>query len=147
MRKMRHISRYELFRDVPLLLCGIFMVYIAAFDGTLFQAIAVDMTNRLVVTFATIIAAALPMFFAIGAIKQSILFGRETIYYYEKLLKAWAFWLLGGILLVSVAALSYTQGALSSATGIVFIILCVISAIYLFYYTVTLARVRLRKRE
>jgi hypothetical protein len=142
MRKAKHLIMGEMWRNIPLFFCGVFLVYVAAVDGTLFQAIAVDVANRLVVAVATVLATTIPMFFAIGSIKQSILVGRETIYYYEKLLKTKAFWAIGGVVSVSIAVLIYVQNRMTffCLPGLLTAIGCILSGIYLFYYSITLKR-------
>jgi len=86
--------------EVPLLIGGIFMVYLAVLDETLFHFVLDNVTqNQFTVPLATVIAAALPMFFAVGFIKRSILRRWQTIYYYEKMLLGEVFWILTVILL------------------------------------------------
>ena len=86
--------------EVPLLIGGIFMVYLAVLDETLFNFVLDNVTqNQFTVSLATVIAAALPMFFAVGFIKRSILRRWQTIYYYEKMLLGEVFWILTVILL------------------------------------------------
>ena len=86
--------------EVPLLIGGIFMVYLAVLDETLFNFVLDNVTqNQFTVSLATVIAAALPMFFAVGFIKLSILRSWQTIYYYEKMLLGEVFWILTVILL------------------------------------------------
>ena len=86
--------------EVPLLIGGIFMVYLAVLDETLFNFVLDNVTqNQFTVSLATVIAAALPMFFAVGFIKRSILRRWQTIYYYEKMLLGGVFWILTVILL------------------------------------------------
>ena len=86
--------------EVPLLIGGIFMVYLAVLDETLFNFVLDNVTqNQFTVSLATVIAAALPMFFAVGFIKRSILRSWQTIYYYEKMLLGEVFWILTVILL------------------------------------------------
>ena len=86
--------------EVPLLIGGIFMVYLAVLDETLFNFVLDNVTqNQFTVSLATVIAAALPMFFAVGFIKRSILRRWQTIYYYEKMLLGEIFWILTVILL------------------------------------------------
>jgi len=131
--------KHEFWRNFPLFLCGVFLVYVAAADETLFNWIAVDMTNRLIVTVATIISAALPMFFAVGAIKQSILYGRETLYYYEKMLKHWIFWLSSGVCCIGIAIVRFTQADISLLGKFGFIALTGLVAVYFIYYALTLA--------
>ena len=86
--------------EVPLLIGGIFMVYLAVLDETLFNFVLDNVTqNQFTVSLATVIAAALPKFFAVGFIKRSILRRWQTIYYYEKMLLGEVFWILTVILL------------------------------------------------
>ena len=86
--------------EVPVLIGGIFMVYLAVLDETLFNFVLDNVTqNQFTVSLATVIAAALPMFFAVGFIKRSILRRWQTIYYYEKMLLGEVFWILTVILL------------------------------------------------
>ena len=86
--------------EVPLLIGGIFMVYLAVLDETLFNFVLDNVTqNQFTVSLATVIAAAFPMFFAVGFIKRSILRRWQTIYYYEKMLLGEVFWILTVILL------------------------------------------------
>ena len=86
--------------EVPLLIGGLFMVYLAVLDETLFNFVLDNVTqNQFTVSLATVIAAALPMFFAVGFIKRSILRRWQTIYYYEKMLLGEVFWILTVILL------------------------------------------------
>ena len=86
--------------EVLLLIGGLFMVYLAVLDETLFNFVLDNVTqNQFTVSLATVIAAALPMFFAVGFIKRSILRRWQTIYYYEKMLLGEVFWILTVILL------------------------------------------------
>ena len=86
--------------EVPLLIGGIFMVYLAVLDETLLNFVLDNVTqNQFTVSLATVIAAAFPMFFAVGFIKRSILRRWQTIYYYEKMLLGEVFWILTVILL------------------------------------------------
>jgi len=86
--------------EVPLLIGGIFMVYLAVLDETLFNFVLDNVTqNQFTVSLATVIAATLPMFFAVGFIKRSVLRRWQTIYYYEKMLLGEVFWILTVILL------------------------------------------------
>lgn len=125
-----------------LLLCGLFLIYVASFDETLFRLFAFDITNRLVASFATILAASLPMLFAVGAIRYSILGNRETIYYYEKLLKTQVFWLCGGILCMSIGILAYTQFRFDFLSQMLMIVGGLLSGVYLTYYALALMRHR-----
>jgi hypothetical protein len=154
MRRLKHTIKYELWRSVPLFLCGVFLVYLGAFDETLFYLVASDISNRLLVTAATVLAATLPMFFAVGAIKHSILYGRETIYYYEKLLRNRIFWISAGILCIVVAIVAYTQARYFDISGMIVMVLSILAGAYFFYYalvqmgTVQMPSLRgLRRRE
>lgn len=150
MRKAKHILLHELWRSVPLFLCGVFLIYIAAADETLFQFIAEDLTNglanRVVVAVATVLAATIPMFFAVGAIKQSVLIGRETIYYYEKMLTSMAFWFVAGLVPIFIAIIMgiqyvvYYNFRITSLPGILTALGCILSGLYFFYYAYDLRR-------
>lgn len=126
-----------------LLLCGLFLIYVASFDETLFRLFAFDVTNRIIVSLATILAASLPMFFAVGAIKHSVLISRETIYYYEKLLKTFVFWLCSGILCISIGVLAYTQFRFDFLSKTFVIVGGLLSGVYFIYYALALMRRRL----
>ena len=76
------------------------MVYLAIFDETLFNFIIYNMVqNQFSVVLATSIAAGLPMFFAVGFIKQTILRRWQTIYYYEMFIRGLSHRILTIILL------------------------------------------------
>lgn len=151
MHKTKHILLHELWRSVPLFLCGVFLIYIATADETLFIFIAEDLADglasRVVVATATVLAATIPMFFAVGAIKQSALIGRETIYYYEKMLTSVAFWVVAGLVPTSIAIVMYIQYAvyynprIISLPGIVTALGCILCALYFFYHTYDLRKV------
>ena len=125
-----------------LFLCGLFLIYVTSFDETLFRLLAFDITNRLVVSFATILATSLPMFFFVGAIKHSILVNKETIYYYEKLLKTWVFWFCGGIFCVSIGIIAYTQFRFDFLSKTSVIVGGLLSGVYFIYYALALMRHR-----
>lgn len=104
-------SAKEILTNIPLFLGGLFMIYLAAADETLFNFIlGKTIQNQLTVSLATTLAAALPMFFAVGMIKQSIVSGLYTIYYYEKMLQGVIFWILTIIVLISIAAIMVVEG-------------------------------------
>ena len=74
----------RIFDKFPLFLGGLFLVYLAILDDSLFNFIINNMVqNQFSVALATSITAGLPMFFAVGFIKQTILRRWQTIYYYE----------------------------------------------------------------
>ena len=86
--------------DVPLFIGGIFLMYLAIVDETLYNFILHNVhQDQITVTIATIIAAATPMFFAVGFVKKTALRRWQTIYYYEKLILNDVFWVLAIILL------------------------------------------------
>jgi hypothetical protein len=139
MGKFKNSIRHEFWKNIPLFLCGIFLVYIAAFDEALFNLVAFDITNRLLVTLGTILAAALPMFFAVGTIKQSVLFGRETIYFYEKMLRNWAFWLTAGIFCIILTVIKFVQPDAFIIYSILTGVLSCLAGAYLIYYGLALS--------
>jgi len=151
MRKAKHLLLHELWQSVPLFLCGVFLIYIAAADETLFLFIAEDLTNglasRVVVAVATVLAATIPMFFAVGAIKQSILIGRQTIYYYEKMLTSVAFWVVAGLVSTFIVIIMYIQYAvyynfrITSLPGILTALGCILCGLYFFYHAYDLRKV------
>ena len=90
----------RIFVHLPLFLGGIFLVYLAVLDESLFDFIISNTAqNEFSVALATTIAAGLPMFFAVGFIKKTILRHWQTIYYYEKFLASEIFWILAIIVL------------------------------------------------
>ncbi len=95
----------RIFKNMPIFLGGIFLVYVAAMDETLFNFMLGNMIQGQVPiaianVVATTTAAAVPMFFAVGMIKQSMVSGLYTIYYYERMLEKPIFWTMIIILLV-----------------------------------------------
>ena len=107
------------------------MVYLAVLDETLFNFI-LDNTiqNQFTISLATVIAAALPMFFAIGFIKQSVLRRWQTIYYYEKMLFGASFWLLTIILLNAITFIIVNEQGIHQF-NIPILAGCVLFTIYL----------------
>ena len=131
----RQGSASEILKNIPLLLGGIFLIYLAAVDETLFTAITMgNLHNRILVTIATTLAAGIPMFFAVGLVKKSILVGQETIYYYEELLKRKPFWILTIVLLAIITLLVLLQGRAATIQGIVAVLGSVSLSIYLVIY-------------
>ena len=117
--------------EVPLLIGGIFMVYLAVLDETLFNFVLDNVTqNQFTVSLATVIAAALPMFFAVGFIKQSVLRRWQTIYYYEKMLFGASFWLLTIILLNAITFIIVNEQGIHQF-NIPILAGCVLFTIYL----------------
>ncbi len=91
---MNSVNLEDIRKNLPMFLGGLFLIYIAAADESLFNSILQStVTDRATVVLATTVAASVPMFFAVGLIKKSILTRLDTIYYYEKLLESKIFWL------------------------------------------------------
>ena len=120
---------------IPLFLGGLFMVYLAVLDETLFNFI-LDNTiqTQFTVSLASVIAAAFPMFFAVGFIKRSILRRWQTIYYYEKMLSGEVFWMLTIILLNTFTFIIVTEQGIHQF-NIPILAGCVLFTIYLVIYS------------
>ncbi|MCW4023912.1 MAG: hypothetical protein NWF01_02625 [Candidatus Bathyarchaeota archaeon] len=140
MQKFRWSMKHEFWNNFPLFLCGVYLIYMAGFDDGLFVLIAGDLTNRVLVTIATMTAAGVPVFFAIGTIKNSILIGRETIYFYEKMLMHWSFWLFAGVFCFLLGGLKIAQaGAEMSSVSIMVMVMSFLAGAYLVYYSLLFA--------
>ena len=125
----------EVLNNIPLFVGGIFLIVLAAVDFTLFDAITQGrVADRTIVALATVVSAAVPMFFAVGLVKVSLLTGRETIFYYEKLLRGSSFWIATILLLLSIAALVLIQGRALSPFGAVVLAGSILLSIYLGFY-------------
>jgi len=121
--------------EVPLLIGGIFMVYLAVLDETLFNFVLDNVTqNQFTVSLATVIAAALPMFFAVGFIKRSVLRRWQTIYYYEKMLLGEVFWILTVILLNIITFIIVSEQGVHQFNAPI-LAGCVLFSIYLVIYS------------
>tara|TARA_Y100000310_G_scaffold319696_1_gene375284 strand:+ start:232 stop:648 length:417 start_codon:yes stop_codon:yes gene_type:complete len=121
--------------EVPLLIGGIFMVYLAVLDETLFNFILDNVTqNQFTVSLATVVAAALPMFFAVGFIKRSVLRRWQTIYYYEKMLLGEVFWILTVILLNIITFIIVSEQGVHQFNAPI-LVGCVLFSIYLVIYS------------
>mgnify|MGYP000698723671 FL=1 len=124
--------------EVPLLIGGIFMVYLAVLDETLFNFVLDNVTqNQFTVSLATVIAAALPMFFAVGFIKRSILRRWQTIYYYEKMLMGQSFWILTIILLGAITLIIIVEEGIHQLNAPV-VAGCILFSIYLVIYSLNI---------
>ena len=117
--------------SIPLFIGGLFMVYLAVLDETLFNFI-LDNTaqDQFAISLATTISAALPMFFAVGFIKQSVLRRWQTIYYYEKMLLGEIFWILTIILLNAITFIIVTEQGVHQF-NVPIVAGCVLFSIYL----------------
>ena len=121
--------------DIPLFIGGLFMVYLAVLDETLFNFI-LDNTvqDQFTIALATTIAAAFPMFFAVGFIKRTILRRWQTIYYYEKMLMGQSFWILTIILLGVITFITVNEEGVHQLNAPV-VAGCVLFSIYLVIYS------------
>ena len=120
--------------DIPLFIGGLFMVYLAVLDETLFNFI-LDNTvqDQFTIALATTIAAAFPMFFAVGFIKRTILRRWQTIYYYEKMLMGQSFWILTIILLGAITFITVNEGIHQLNAPVVGG--CILFSVYLIIYS------------
>ena len=124
--------------EVPLLIGGLFMVYLAVLDETLFNFVLDNVTqNQFTVSLATVIAAALPMFFAVGFIKRSVLRRWQTIYYYEKMLLGQSFWILTIILLGAITLIIIVEEGIHQLNAPV-VAGCILFSIYLVIYSLNI---------
>ena len=123
--------------NVPLFIGGLFMVYLAVLDETLFNFI-LDNTvqNQFTIALATTVAAALPMFFAVGFIKRTILRRWQTIYYYEKMLMGQSFWILTIILLGAITSIIIVEEGIHQLNAPV-VVGCILFSIYLIIYSLS----------
>ena len=121
--------------NVPLFIGGLFMVYLAVLDETLFNFI-LDNTvqNQFTIALATTVAAALPMFFAVGFIKRTILRRWQTIYYYEKMLMGQSFWILTIILLGAITSIIIVEEGVHQLNAPV-VGGCILFSVYLIIYS------------
>ena len=121
--------------NVPLFIGGLFMVYLAVLDETLFNFI-LDNTaqTQFTIALATTVAAALPMFFAVGFIKRTILRRWQTIYYYEKMLMGQSFWILTIILLGAITFITVNEEGIHQLNAPV-VGGCILFSIYLVIYS------------
>jgi len=124
----------EILHNTPLFFGGLFMIYLAAVDQTLFNAIfRITTPDRLIASLATTTAASVPMFFAVGLIKRGIFIRWETIYYYEKMLEGKIFWILTDILLITISSLIVVQ-RLILPYGILVTAGCLSLSAYIIFY-------------
>ena len=121
--------------NVPLFIGGLFMVYLAVLDETLFNFI-LDNTvqDQFTIALATTIAAAFPMFFAVGFIKRTILRRWQTIYYYEKMLMGQSFWILTIILLGAITSIIIVEEGVHQLNAPV-VGGCILFSVYLIIYS------------
>jgi hypothetical protein len=126
-------DRAEPRRDLILVACGLFQAYVAAFDSSVFNLMTSgDLSSRLVVSLATISAAGVPFFFALGALKEGIIPGWETVFFYERLLRGSGFWTVSALFTLSLIPIAFLQGRLCCAEGLLLTGLALGVAAYLF---------------
>ena len=123
--------------NVPLFIGGLFMVYLAVLDETLFNFI-LDNTaqTQFTIALATTVAAAFPMFFAVGFIKRTILRRWQTIYYYEKMLMGQSFWILTIILLGAITSIIIVEEGIHQL-NVPVVTGCILFSIYLIIYSLS----------
>jgi len=118
--------------DVPFFLGGIFLIYLAVLDETLFNFILHSFQqDKIIISIATTVAAGVPMFFAVGFIKKSVLRRWQTIYYYEKLLLHDFFWILTIILLGMISSIIVIDEGIHQFNFPI-LLGCVLFSVYLF---------------
>ncbi len=124
----------QIFASMPLLLCGIFLIYLAAVDDSLFNIILDNVEqSRISVTIATIVATTIPMFFAVGFIKKSLFPNWQTIYQYEEFIEKNIFGITTVILLFSIAAIKIIEDGIH-VTSILVVAICIAFSMYLIKY-------------
>jgi len=124
--------RTEEAQDLLLVACGLFQTYVAVFDSSIFQLITGgNLSSRLVVSAATVLAAGVPFFFALGALKEGALPAWSAVFFYEKLLKGPGFWVLSALFMLSLIPILFLEGRLYSSGGAVLAGLSLCVAAYL----------------
>ena len=108
---MTRNSFSEYIRNIPLLLGGIFFIYLGAVDQTIFDSILIHInSDRLGITLATAFSAGIPIFFAIGLIKKGIFLRWQTLDFYEKILRGKIFSILIMCFLIFFSYLTFNSG-------------------------------------
>ena len=129
---MVNSSNRLILSDVPFFLGGIFLIYLAVLDETLFNFILHSFQqDKIIISIATTVAAGVPMFFAVGFIKKSVLRRWQTIYYYEKLLLHDFFWILTIILLGMISSIIVIEEGIHQFNFPI-LLGCVLFSVYLF---------------
>ena len=132
--KMSTLNFQTTIQKLPLFLGGILLIYLAVADESLFNIILGYMSiSQFSVALATTIAAAIPMFFAVGLLRRSILIKLDTIYYYEKFIDSKIYWFSTVTLVATFAYLNIKLGG--STRELLVAAACVALAIYLMIYT------------
>jgi len=130
---MVNSSNRLILSDVPFFLGGIFLIYLAVLDETLFNFILHSFQqDKIIISIATTIAAGVPMFFAVGFIKKSVLRRWQTIYYYEKLLLHDFFWILTIILLGIISGIIIIEEGIHQFNFPI-LLGCILFSVYLFW--------------
>jgi len=129
------INKYaEYLRNIPLLLGGLFLIYVGVVDQTIFYEI-LDKTysDKLGITLATTVSAGVPIFFAVGLIKKGVFLRWETIHFYEKMLEGKSFWVLTIIFLLILTYFTFSNG-FTLLTNDLIIAACISLIGYLIFY-------------
>jgi len=129
------INKYaEYLRNIPLLLGGLFLIYVGVVDQTIFYEI-LDKTysDKLGITLATAVSAGVPIFFAVGLIKKGVFLRWETIHFYEKMLEGKSFWVLTIIFLLILTYFTFSNG-FTLLTNDLIIAACISLIGYLIFY-------------
>jgi len=139
----RTTHREETAQDFVLVGCGMFQTYVAVFDSSIFRLMTREnLSSRVVVSAAIILAAGIHFFFALGAIEDGAVPSWRTIFFYERLLKGPSFWALSRLFMLSLIPILFLQGRLYSSDGAAAAGLAMCVAAYLFIT----ARRRIRHR-
>jgi hypothetical protein len=110
----------------------LFQSYVAVFDSSIFQLITGgNLSSRLVVSAATALAAGVPFFFALGALKEGALPSWNAVFFYEKLLERPGFWILSALLMLSLIPILFLEGRLYFSDGALMAGLSLGVAVYL----------------
>lgn len=129
------VNKYaEYLRNIPLLLGGLFLIYLGVADQTIFYEILdVTQSDRLGITLATTVSAGVPIFFAVGLIKKGVFLRWETIHFYEKMLEGKLFWVLTIIFLMILTYFAFNKG-LTLLYNALIIVACISLIVYLIFY-------------
>ena len=128
---MSSTYKERIFDKFPLFLGGFLLLYLAVFDESLFNFIINNLgQNQFSVALATSVAAGLPMFFAVGFIKQTILRRWQTIYYYEMFIRGLSHRILTIILLGIISCIIIFEEGIHQF-NIPILIACMLFSLYL----------------
>lgn len=136
--------RAEVHRDIILVICGVYQAYLAVFDPTVFDLItAGSLSSRLVVSLATVTAAGVPFFFALGALKEGLAPTLETVFFYEKMLRGAGFWIVSSFLTFALIPSVYFRANLGRTETLLEIVMALFVGVYL----LLIARQRIQRKS